>query len=87
MTRQRPPGQVGMLVAIGALVVAAVVGVLPFVPAVAQQLTWIAAILIAGGWAVWDWRRRVADRHERAERHRQRMRERGHDGPPRRTDA
>ncbi|GIG53415.1 hypothetical protein [Demequina activiva] len=83
MTAQRPPGQAGMLVAIAALIIAAVVGVLPFVPALVQQLAWIVAILVAGGWALWDWRRRAVDKRDRAARHRERMAQRGQDGPPR----
>ena len=71
-----------MLVALGLLVLAFVVGLMPFVPEGAKQVTWLLAIALAAIWAVVDWRRRERAKVERARRHRERMAQRGMDVPP-----
>ncbi|WP_297083890.1 hypothetical protein [uncultured Demequina sp.] len=75
-----------MIGAIGALVAAFIVGLIPGVPELAKQGAWLVAIAGAAGWALWDWRRRARAKAERAEAHRRRMTERGTDIPPRLRD-
>ncbi|WP_084106178.1 hypothetical protein [Demequina sp. NBRC 110056] len=71
-----------MVVALGLLVLAFVVGLMPFVPEGAKQVTWLVAIALAAAWAVIDWRRRERAKAERASLHRERMAARGMDVPP-----
>lgn len=70
------------LVPAAALAVAFVLGLIPAVPALAQQATWLVAIVLVVIWTVLDRRRRAREREERAARHRERMAERGMDVPP-----